>query len=112
MENYVFLRMTANGQTYHQSYTNIVKGKKQTPIIWNQTIDINVPRDIWSTAVLEVFIKDKDLTSDDVCGYGKINLEHCGFFLQPGVMIPYSIRLYGEKNSEVSGELNFTSILR
>lgn len=54
---------------------------------------------------------DEDVTTDDVCAVGKINLEHCGFFLQPNVTIPYNIRLYGDKNSEVSGELTFTSTL-
>lgn len=111
MENYVYLRLNADGRT--QEYrTKIVEGKKQTPIVWNETINISVPRNAWSTAVLEVIIKDEDVTTDDICAVGKINLEHCGFFMQPGVTIPYSIRLYSEKNSEVSGELSFTSTLR
>lgn len=54
---------------------------------------------------------DEDVTKDDLCGAGKINLEHCGFFSQPNVTIPYNIRLYGEKDSEVSGDLKFTSTL-
>jgi hypothetical protein len=60
---------------------------------------------------LEVEIKDEDVTTDDVCAVGKINLEHCGFFSQPNVSIPYNIRLYGYQNSEVAGELSFTSTL-
>jgi hypothetical protein len=111
MENYVILKLIAEGRT--QEYrTKIVTGKKQTPIIWNETINISVPKNAWSTAVLEVAINDEDATTDDICAVGKINLEHCGFFQQPGVTIPYSIRLYSEKKTEVSGELSFTSTLR
>ena len=111
MENYVVLKLIAEGRT--QEYrTKIVTGKKQTPIVWNETINISVPKSAWSTAVLQVAINDEDVTTDDVCAVGKINLEHCGFFQQPGVTIPYSIRLYVEKRNEVSGELSFTSTLR
>ena len=110
MENYVTFTLNAEGRT-QQFRTKIVKGEKKTPIIWNETVDIRVPRNAWSTAVLEVRIMDEDVTTDDVCAVGKINLEHCGFFMQPNVTIPYNIRLYGEKNSEVAGELTFTSTL-
>ena len=102
MENYVLLRLNVDGRT--QEYkTKIVVGKKKTPIVWNETINISVPRNAWNTAVLEVLIKDEDVTTDEVCAVGKINLEHCGFFMQPGVTVPYSIKLYSEKKSEVSG---------
>ena len=102
MENYVYFKLTADGRT--QEYrTKIVQGKKQTPIVWNETVNISVPRSSWSSAVLEVFIKDEDVTSDDICGIGKINLEHCGFFQQQGATIPYHIRLYDVKKKEVSG---------
>lgn len=110
MENYVVLRLHAEGRTV-ESMTKIVKGDKKTPIVWNEFVDIQVPRNAWNTAVLEVIIKDEDVTTDDICAVGKINLEHCGFFLQPNVTIPYNIRLYSEKSSEVAGELSFTSTL-
>jgi hypothetical protein len=111
MENYVVLKLIADGRT--QEYrTKIVTGKKQSPIIWNETINISVPKGAWNTAVLEVAINDEDVTTDDVCAVGKINLEHCGFFQAQGVTIPYSIRLYNDKKTEVSGELSFTSTLR
>ncbi len=110
MENYVVIKLNAEGRT-QEFKTRIVKGEKKTPIVWNESINISVPRGAWSTAVLEVKIMDEDVTTDDVCAVGKINLEHCGFFSQPNVTIPYNIRLYGNKNSEVAGELTFTSTL-
>jgi len=50
---------------------------------------------------------DEDMTKDDTCARGFINLEHVGM-LQPG-SAPYCIRLYGAKKDEVAGELNFNS---
>ena len=110
MENYVIVKLNADGRS--QEYkTKIVKGNKKSDINWNETININVPRNSWNNAVLEVQIMDEDVTTDDICGAGKINLEHCGFFSQPNVTIPYTIRLYGKGTNEVSGELRFTSTL-
>jgi hypothetical protein len=54
---------------------------------------------------------DEDVTTDDICAVGKINLEHCGFFLESNVTVPYNIRLYGENKADVAGELSFTSTL-
>lgn len=99
MENYVVLNLIIDGRSQRVANTKIVKGEKLKPIVWNESVDIKVPKNSWSNAVLEVIIMDEDVTTDDVCARGKINLEHCGFFQQSNVTIPYTIKLYGEQSS-------------
>ena len=53
------------------------------------------------------------MTSDDVCGVGKVNLQHCGFFAKKGESGPYNIRLFDvETKTVMNGHLNITSLLQ
>jgi hypothetical protein len=57
MENYVYLKLTADGQT-REFKTKIVAGEKKKPIVWNETITIPIPRNSTRTARLDVQIRD------------------------------------------------------
>lgn len=74
MENYLKLNLVIDGKTQPSITSKIVKGEKNTPIVWNETFDLRIPKSSWATAVLEVIIMDEDVTTDDVCARGKINL--------------------------------------
>lgn len=80
MENFVSIKLAGQTQDYR---TRIVQGsaktkKEENRIAWNETVSIPIPPNIRSTAQLEVKIMDEDMTSNEVCAQGLINVERCG----------------------------------
>lgn len=93
MDNYVLVRVHANGKTSDYKST-IVPGAKDKPINWNYTFNLPISQNA-RDARLQVWIKDEDMTSDDVNGRGWVNVERCQMFA-PG-RNSYQLRLHGEK---------------
>ena len=86
-----------------------MQGGIDKPIVWNETINIQIPPGSRQDARLDVEIRDEDMTSDDTCAKGFINLEHCGFF--SGGKRNYCIRMLDVTGVEIAGDLNFSSSL-
>ena len=101
MENYVKVKALVFGQ--NKEYRTAMKegsAKKKdndNRIHFNETINIDVPAQSSRDCVLEVAVMDEDMTSDEVCGVGKINADHCGLF-QPGSN-SYVLHLYDPKKN-------------
>ena len=105
MDNYVLVKCNAGGRETEYKST-IVPGAKDKPITWNYTFNLPIPPNAQRDARLEVWVKDEDMTSDDVNGKGLVNVDRCLMFT-PG-RNPYQLKLYGAKN-EHSGDLYFTT---
>jgi Ca2+-dependent lipid-binding protein len=105
MENYVRVRVLGAAGGTSEYKTKIAEGEKNAKIIWNETISI--PLRPAPQVFFEFTLLDEDTTTDDVCGVGLLNLNACGVFA--GGPNKYNIRLHGEENQEISGELHVTT---
>ena len=97
MENFVSVKVVGHNQEYR---TPIVEGdaktkKEENRIVWNETLQIPIPAHLRSQAQLEVRVMDEDMTGNDVCGRGFINVDHCGMFSP--VQNDYILKLNYEK---------------
>lgn len=106
MENYVRLRANNGLGQVTQYKTKIVEGDKEKNIVWNETFSVPVKPS--SSTVFEFTVLDQDNTSDDVCGVGLFKLEKCGVF-NSGATQKYNIRLFAEKEEEITGSLHVTT---
>ena len=80
MDNYVLIKLHANGRETEYKST-IVPGAKDKPITWNYTFNLPINQAAQKDARLEVWIKDEDMTSDDVNGHGWVNV--CLLYTSP-----------------------------
>lgn len=108
MENFVQVR-SINGSSATEFTTKLADGEKQKPINWNEVIAVPVAPN--AGAYFEFRVMDKDNTSDDVCGIGRLNLQNCGV-LQPGVINKYNVMLHKEKSAENAGSLHVSTLFR
>ena len=105
MENYVRVRLVGTQGATAEYKTKLTEGDKNTKIVWNETISIPV-RPAPQT-YFEFTVFDEDATTDDVCGVGLLNLNTTGVLA--GGVNKYNIRLHGDKNEEITGELHVTT---
>lgn len=82
MENYVLVKVLDDPQGEREYRTKIVQGAAKTKkvdnrIEFNDIIEIPLRS---KNARLHVKIMDEDMTSDDVCAEGYVNLANCGVF--------------------------------
>ena len=80
MENYVSVKVVGSPNEEYEFRTKIVQGsaktkKEENRIPFNDIIEIPVRN---PNARLHVKIMDEDMTSDDVCAEGFVNLQNCG----------------------------------
>jgi Ca2+-dependent lipid-binding protein len=82
MENYVSVKLLDDPLGEREYRTKIVQGgvktkKEENRIPFNDVLEIPVSS---RNARLHVRIMDEDMTSDDVCAEGYVNLSNCGCF--------------------------------
>ena len=82
MENYVLVKVLDDPQGEREYRTKIVQGaaktkKDENRIPFNDIIEIPIRS---QDARLHVKIMDEDMTTDDVCAEGYVNLANCGCF--------------------------------
>lgn len=107
MDNFVRVKVLGGGNSTAEYKTNIIKGDKNAKIVWNETLTI--PLKAGPQLYLEFTVYDQDMTTNDVCGIGLLNLNTTGAFV-PGVPNKFNIRLHnGEKDEEITGELHVTT---
>ena len=80
MENYVKVKLLDDPNGEREFRTKIVQGaaktkKEENRIPFNHVLEIPVSS---NRARLHVSIMDEDMTTDDVCAEGYVNLENCG----------------------------------
>lgn len=110
MENYVVVKALVFGQI-REYRTSIVEGDaknkdKDNRIVWNETLNIDMPQQAVGGSQLEVLVMDEDMGKDEVCAQGVINAHHCGFYT--GGTNNYVLNLYDGKKPEKAGELSFS----
>ena len=106
MDNYVLVRLHSGGKTNDYKSTIVPGAAKEKPITWNYTFNIPISQ-AQRDARLEVWVKDEDMTKDDINGKGWVNVERCGMFNGRG---SYQLRLHGDnKKQEHAGDLYFTT---
>lgn len=113
MENFVSIKVAGQTQEYR---TRIVEGsaktkKEENRISWNETLSIPIPSHLRSTAQLEVKVMDEDMTSNEVCAQGLINVERCGM-LTP-MQNEYVLKMVypKEEKNNAAGELAISTRL-
>lgn len=105
MDNFVRIKVIGGNSTAEYK-TKIVSGDKNVKIVWNETLAI--PLKAGPQLYLEFTVFDEDMTTNDVCGVGLLNLNTTGAFV-PGLPNKFNIRLHNGEKEEVSGELHVTT---
>lgn len=92
----------------HEGRTQAIKGGKDSLITWNERMIFQDPA-IAAGGILEFFIMDKDLISDDHVANGVADIAKCGI-LTAGVPNVYTIQLYHK--GVPAGQLRFESVFQ
>lgn len=92
----------------HEGRTQALSAGRDSLVTWNERLLFQDPS-IGPGSVLELFVMDKDLLSDDHVANGKVNIATTGI-LNRGVANVYNVRLYYK--GIPAGEARFEAILQ